>query len=163
MSFPFPGELPNPGIKPGSPALQVYSLPSEQPGKPHDGISVLIRRRGERSLSSFCEHIVRRQPYSRLRGSSTKPSHAITLISDFQSPELWGNKLKAPVYGASLVAQLVRNLSAMRETWFRSLGWEDSLEEGMATHSTALAWSIPMDRGTWWASPWGRKQLDTPE
>ena len=40
---------------------------------------------------------------------------------------------------ASLVAQLVKNLPAMRETWVRSLGWEDSLEKGKATHSSILA------------------------
>ena len=44
---------------------------------------------------------------------------------------------------ASLVAQLVKNLPAMRETWVRSLGWEDPLEKGRATHSTILAWKIP--------------------
>ena len=44
---------------------------------------------------------------------------------------------------ASLVAQLVKNLPAMRETWVRSLGWEDPLEKGTATHSTILAWKIP--------------------
>ena len=44
---------------------------------------------------------------------------------------------------ASLVAQLVRNPPAMRETWVRSLGWEDPLETGTATHSSILAWRIP--------------------
>ena len=44
---------------------------------------------------------------------------------------------------ASLVAQLVRNLPAIEETLIRSLGWEDSLEKGMATHSSILAWRIP--------------------
>ena len=44
---------------------------------------------------------------------------------------------------ASLVAQLVRNLPAMWETWVRSLGWEDPLENGKATHSSILAWRIP--------------------
>ena len=48
---------------------------------------------------------------------------------------------------ASLVSQTVKNTPAMRETWVRSLGWEDPLEEGMATHSSILAWRIPMDRG----------------
>ena len=43
----------------------------------------------------------------------------------------------------SLVAQLVKNLPEMWETWVRSLGWEDSLEKGKATHSTILAWRIP--------------------
>ena len=52
----------------------------------------------------------------------------------------------------SLVAQTVKNLSAMQETWVRSLGWEDLLEEGMATHSSILAWRIPGDRGAWWAT-----------
>ena len=44
---------------------------------------------------------------------------------------------------ASLIAQLVKNLPAMQETWVQSLGWEDPLEKGKATHSTILAWRIP--------------------
>ena len=44
---------------------------------------------------------------------------------------------------AFLVAQMVKNPPAMQETWVRSLGWEDPLEEGMATHSSILAWRIP--------------------
>ena len=44
---------------------------------------------------------------------------------------------------ASLVAQLVKNLPAMLETWVQSLGWEDPLEKGTATHSSILAWRIP--------------------
>ena len=44
---------------------------------------------------------------------------------------------------ASLVAQLVKNPPAMRETWIRSPGWEDPLEKGTATHSSILAWRIP--------------------
>ena len=44
---------------------------------------------------------------------------------------------------ASLVAQLVKNLPAMQETWVQSLGWEDPLEKGKATHSSILAWRIP--------------------
>jgi len=43
----------------------------------------------------------------------------------------------------SLVAQLVKNPPLMRETWVQSLGWEDLLEKGMATHSSILAWRIP--------------------
>ena len=45
---------------------------------------------------------------------------------------------------ASLVAQTIKKLPAMWETWVRSLGWEDPLEEGMATHSSILAWTIPL-------------------
>ena len=44
---------------------------------------------------------------------------------------------------ASLVAQLVTNLPAMKETWIQSLGWEDPLEKGKATYSSILAWRIP--------------------
>ena len=47
---------------------------------------------------------------------------------------------------ASLVAQTVKNLHVMRETWVSSLGWEDPLKEGIATHSSILVWRIPMDR-----------------
>ena len=42
---------------------------------------------------------------------------------------------------------MVKNLPAMQETWVQSLGWEDPLEEGMATHSSFLAWRIAMDKG----------------
>ena len=44
---------------------------------------------------------------------------------------------------ASLVARMVKNPPAMRETWVPSLGWEDPLEESMANHSSILAWRIP--------------------
>ena len=44
---------------------------------------------------------------------------------------------------ASLLAQMVKNLPAMQETWVQSLGWEAPLEEGLATHSSILAWRIP--------------------
>ena len=50
---------------------------------------------------------------------------------------------------------MVKNPPAMQETWEQSLGWEDPLEEGMATHSSTLAWRIPMDRGAWQASVHG--------
>ena len=46
---------------------------------------------------------------------------------------------------------MVKNLPALRETWVPSLGSEDPLEEGMATHSSILAWRIPMDIGAYWA------------
>ena len=53
---------------------------------------------------------------------------------------------------ASLVAQSVKNLPAMQGTWVQSLDWEDSLEEGKATHSNILAWRIPRDRRAWQAT-----------
>ena len=55
----------------------------------------------------------------------------------------------------SLVAQMVKNLPAMRETWLRPQGWEDPLEEGMAALSSTLAQRIPMNRAAWWATVHG--------
>ena len=60
--------------------------------------------------------------------------------------------------GASLVAQLVKNLPAMRETWVPSLGWEDPLEKGKASHSNVLAGDL---HGLY--SPQDHKELDTTE
>ena len=50
---------------------------------------------------------------------------------------------------ASLVAQTIKNLPTMLETWVQSLGWEDTLEEGMATHFSLLAWRLPKDTRAW--------------
>ena len=64
---------------------------------------------------------------------------------------------------ASHSAQQVKNLSAMQEmqeTRVRSLGQEDPLEEGIATHSSILAWGIPMDRGALWATVHRVTELD---
>ena len=58
---------------------------------------------------------------------------------------------------AFLVAQLVKNLPAMQETWVRSLGWKDSLEKGKAIHSSILAWRIP------WTEEPGRLQSMGPQ
>ena len=56
---------------------------------------------------------------------------------------------------ASLVAQMVKNLPAMWETWVGCLGWEDPLEKGMAAHSSALPWRTALDRGAWEATVHG--------
>ena len=56
--------------------------------------------------------------------------------------------------GTSLVAQTVKHLPAMRETWVQSLGWEVPLEKEMATHSSNLAWEIP-----WTEEPSGQKSM----
>ena len=61
----------------------------------------------------------------------------------------------------SLVAQMVKNPPAIWETWVRSLGWENPLEEGMATYSSILAWRIPMDREAWWATVHGVEKSQT--
>ena len=58
---------------------------------------------------------------------------------------------------ASLVAQMVKNPPAVQETWVQFLGWEDPLEKEMVTHSSILAWRIPMDRRPSGLQPMGRK------
>ena len=59
---------------------------------------------------------------------------------------------------ASLVAQLVKSLPAMQETWIRFQGWEDSLEKEIATHSSILAWRIP-----WREEPGGLRSMGSQE
>ena len=58
---------------------------------------------------------------------------------------------------------MVRNLPAMQETWVGSLGWEDPLEEEMATYSSILAWKGPMERRLEGYRPWGFKESDPNE
>ena len=65
-----------------------------------------------------------------------------------------------PVNRALLVAQMAKNLPEMWETWVRSLHWEDLLEEGMATHSSILAWKIPWTEYLADYNPWGCKESD---
>ena len=79
----------------------------------------------------------------------------IRLVRDWQSGGLRETPLSrfssfSLSSGASLVAQSVKNLPAVQETWVRSLGWEDLLEKEMATHSSILAWKI-----SWTEEPGG--------
>ena len=62
---------------------------------------------------------------------------------------------------ASPVVQTVKNLPAMQETQAQSLGQEDALEKETATHFSILAWRIPTDRGTWWATVHGVTKSQT--
>ena len=59
------------------------------------------------------------------------------------------------------MVQTVKNLPAMQESWVQSLGWEDLLEEGMATHSSILAWRSPMDREALQAAAYGVTKSQT--
>ena len=61
------------------------------------------------------------------------------------------------------MAQMVKRLPAMRETWVQSLDWEEPLEKEMATYSSILAWKIPWTEDLVGYSPWGRKESDTIE
>ena len=58
---------------------------------------------------------------------------------------------------------MVKNMPATQETWVRSLGWEDPLEKGMATHSSILAWRIPWTEEPCGLQPMGSQEMDTTE
>ena len=66
----------------------------------------------------------------------------------------WNFHLVIVLLWASQMAQMVKNLPAMQETWIRFLGWEDPLEKGVATHSSILAW-----RFLWTEEPGGLQSL----
>ena len=71
---------------------------------------------------------------------------------------VWG--LIDEISGASLVAQMVKNLPAMKETWIRSLGQEDALEKGLGTHSSILAWKIPWTGEPGWLQSIGSQSVE---
>ena len=82
-----------------------------------------------------------------------------SLYSDRRETRKWNKAYVAleQVVSAlvSLVAQTVKNLPAMQETWVWSLGRKDPLEKGMATHSSVPAWKSSTDREMWWATVHG--------
>ena len=90
--------------------------------------------------------------YSCLENSMDRGAWWATIYGVAHFREGWGREGRCEEMGeptgqsvksASLVAQLVKNSPAMWETWVRSLGWEEPLEKGKATHSNILAWRIP--------------------
>ena len=116
-----------------------------------------------RSLRSKCQHgqlLMRgfllncRWPPSHFPGSSAGKESSCNAEDPSSLPRSGrspGEGIGYPLQysWASLVAQIVKNPPAMWETWVWSLGWEDPLEEGMATQSSILAWRTAMDRAAW--------------
>ena len=158
--FPPTGDLPNPGIKPRSPALQADSLPAELPGKPnikHQFSSVQSLSR----VRLFVTHGLYspwNSPGQNTGGSAGKESACsagdLGLIPGLGRSPGEGNSyslhysniceysnLKNCFY--SYLPQMVKNLPAVQEAQIQSLDLEDPLEKGMATHSSILAWRIP--------------------
>ena len=86
------------------------------------------------------------------RYSQKCSAHNQFMENDLVSWGLW--KARPPIW-ASLVAQMVKRLPTMRETWVQSLGWEDPLEKETTTHSSILAWRIPWTvHGVTKSRPW---------
>ena len=86
----------------------------------------------------------------------TDPLQAVHGQREFPS---WEQKW--PVCAWYSGRKIVKNLPALRETWLQSLGWEDPLEKGMATHFSILTWRIPMDRGAWLTTVHGITESQT--
>ena len=116
--FPSPGDLPNPGIEPQSPAWQADSLLSKPPGK--------STNTGVGSLSLL-------QPILQTQESNRGLLHGRWILYYYS----YNNQ----IYISCLLAQTVKNLLAMKETPVQSLCREDPLEKEMVTHSSILAWS----------------------
>ena len=86
--------------------------------------------------------------------SPKKCTQVLTPGACESDPNLFGIRIFADILRTSLVAQGVKNPTAMQETQVRSLGWEDPLEKGMATHSSILTWRIP-----WTEEPGGLQSM----
>ena len=171
--FPKAERKQNGGMEVGGP--QVYSGRGGAPGAaPHrvgsghlPGLMGLLGRRvpaGWSSVPSSCTHFSPARPQPPTLGCASFCSwtarHCLTRSGLSLNCQLlvstgWVCWDPLRLQRAFLVTQMVQNLPAMQETWAQSLGWEDPLEEGMATHSSILAWRIPMDRRAWRATVHG--------
>ena len=142
LPFPSPGDLPDPRIKPRSPALQEDSLLSEPWVKP------MISTTFQLMFVNLLNWIAADQLSKRTAITSFPDGSACNAGvpgSIAGSGRSTGEEIGYPLLysWASLVAHLVQKPPAMQETWVQSLGWEDPLEKGKATHSSILAWRIP--------------------
>ena len=87
----------------------------------------------------------------------------VIVLNFFWKPTKLTQKLSLAAASASLVAQTVKHLPAMQETWVWSLGWKDPLEKGMTTHSNILAWRIPWTQEPGRLQSMGHKEPDMTE
>ena len=121
---------------------QADSLPLAPPGKPVISWSPPYSPFSDSSVGK--ESACNAGDPGSIPGSGRSPGEGILYLLQYS----W----------ASFVVQLVKDPPAMWQTWVQSMGWEDTLEKGTATHSSILAWRIP-----WTIVPWGRKESDTTE
>ena len=151
--FPSPGDLPDSGIKLASPALVGGFFTTVSPGgwgvdSPYyKEIKCILIIKNER----FVILNTSRGSYPGKTVCSGRVWYWAVWINPLCKQAVGGEG----VCGASLVAQMVKNPPVIWETWIWFLGWKAPLEKGMATHSSILAWRIPMDRGAWWATEHG--------
>ena len=132
LPFPSPGNPSDPGIEPESPVLQAGSLPTEPPGK---------TERSGKDMLTVLQCIGQHKCYPDQKLHITKVDHVQ------KSPLLldnWTYVTKTSIFGVSRPGV---QFWLKAWPWEFKLCWENPLEEGMATHSSSLAWRIPMDRG----------------
>ena len=98
---------------------------------------VSTRTLAQRDMFTTCRALLNMHAWGRTHAISRQKT------GSFAAGPPAENKTVLKVSRASLVAQLVKNPPATQEIWVRSLGWEDPLEKGKATHSSILAWRIP--------------------
>ena len=145
LPLPSPGDSPDPGIKPGSPALHADDLPSDK----RLGCLNILQLQIMLLWTLGCMYLFE------------------FLLLFFVHVYIPRNRI-AGLHGScrtSPVAQMVKRLPTMQETQVRSLGWEGPLEKEMATHSSTLVWKIPWmeERSLVGYSPWGHKESDMTE
>ena len=92
-----------------------------------------------------------------MKNSASYVTQGLSIYLNSMTPRKRHSSILLP--WASLVAQMVKNPPAMRETWVRSLGWEDALKEGMVTHSSVPAWRIPWTEEFGGLQPTGSQRI----
>ena len=105
------------------------------------------------------EQALRGKGKGKMRGSKRVPCFRVRDLTSRPHLVLQPVGSRTSYLTFCILDQRVNNPPAMRETWIRSLGWEDPLEEGMATHSSILAWRNSTDRGAWWLQSTGLQRV----
>ena len=126
-------------------ASKIQTLQLQMPRYPH----VMICIQFKESPTIVSSH---RRVLLKLWWAGEPPGNIKILTSSPRDSDCIGPR-------ASLVAQMVKNPPAIWQSWVQALGWEDPLEEGMATHSSIFAWRTPMDRGAWRAPVHGSQRV----
>ena len=118
---------------------------------------------GENNNETHMYYLQYTQQFSADKESASNEGDPSSIPGSGRSPRE-GIGYPLPYSWAFLVAQMVKNPPAMQETWVQYLGWEDPLEEGMTTHSSILAWSIPWTKEPGRLhSPWSCKESNMTE
>ena len=136
---------------------EIFPTQGSNPGLPQCRQTLYCLSHQRRQESKVRIYISKSIPSRGLPGSSLGKESACNAGDSSSIPVLGrspGEGIGYPLQysWASMVGRMVKHPPAMWETWVCSLGWEDSLEEGKAPHSSVLAWRISADRGAWWAT-----------